>query len=57
MKKKKIEGAKEENLSKNIVFIFTPLNYNINQPNIVEDCFGKYNLIINGRIKNHKFQN
>ena len=54
---KKEEGGKEENLSKNIVFIFTPLNYNINQPNIVEDCFGKYNLIINGRIKNHKFQN
>ena len=54
---KKIEGAKEENLSKNIVFIFTPLNYNINQPNIIEDCFGKYNLIVNGRIKNHKFQN
>ena len=54
---KKIEGPKEENLSKNIVFIFTPLNYNINQPNIIEDCFGKYNLIVNGRIKNHKFQN
>ena len=54
---KKEDGGKEENLSKNIVFIFTPLNYNINQPNIVEDCFGKYNLIINGRIKNHKFHN
>ena len=56
-KEKKDEGILIGNLCKNVVFIFTPINYNIDQPNIVEDCFGKYNLIINGNIKNHKYQN
>ena len=53
---KKNEGGEEENLSKKIVFIFTPFNYNINQPNIVEDCLEKYNLTIEGNVRNHKYQ-
>ena len=50
---KKNEGSEKENLSKKIVFIFTPFNYNINQPNIVEDCLEKYNLTPAGNIRNH----
>ena len=54
---KKNEPTNVKNLYNNIVFIFTPFNYNINRPNIIEDCLEKYNMIINGNICNHRYQN
>ena len=54
---KNINEEEKENLTKAIVFIFTPFNYDINGSNIVEDYLGKYNLILNGNVRNHKFQN
>ena len=53
---KNAEGGEKGNLSQKLVFIFTPFNYNKNQPNIVEDYLENYNLIIEGNIKNHKYQ-
>ena len=54
---KKNEPTNVKNLYNNLVFIFTPFNYNINRPNIIEDCLEKYNMIINGNICNHRYQN
>ena len=54
---KKNENDVENNLFNSIVFIFAPFNYNGMYPDIIEDCLGKYNLKINGNIKNHRYQN
>ena len=55
-KNEKNEQIITGNLCQNIVFIFTPFNYNISQPNIIEDCLGKFKLIIAGNIVNHRYQ-
>ena len=55
-KNEKNEQIITGNLCQNIVFIFTPFNYNISQPHIIEDCLGKFKLIIAGNIVNHKYQ-
>ena len=39
----------------NLVFIFTPINCFFTRPNIIEDYFGKYNLVYNGNIRNHRY--
>ena len=48
---------KKKNLLDNLVFCFTPINYSDNNPNIVEDAFGQYQLQFTGKIKNHRYQN
>ena len=53
---KKNEYNVENNLFNSIVFIFTPFNYNNIYPDIIEDCFGRYILKINGNIRNHRYQ-
>ena len=55
-KNEKNEQIITGNLCQNIVFIFTPFNYNRSQPHIIEDCLGKFKLIIAGNIVNHKYQ-
>ena len=55
-KNEKNEQIITGNLCQNIVFIFTPFNYNISQPDIIEDCLGKFKLIIAGNIVNHRYQ-
>ena len=57
IRKKNEDENEEDNLFNNIVFIFTPFNYSINNPDIVEDCLEKYNLTISGNIRNHRYQN
>ena len=54
---KEKKNEKEKNFKDNIVFMFTPFNYDIDTPNLVKDCCEKYNLVINGNIQNHKYQN
>ena len=54
---KTINEEKKENLLKTIIFIFTPFNYDKNKGDIVEDFLNKYILILNGNIRNQKFQN
>ena len=53
-------GSKEDKkkmLNDNLVFIFTPINYNKNNPNIVEDVLGQYQMQYSGNVRNHQFQN
>jgi len=49
----KIEEKKS--LYNNLVFIFSPINSSFSGKNIIEDYFGKYNLIYNGNIVNHRY--
>ena len=49
----KVEERK--NLIENLVFIFSPINCYYTRPNIIEDYFGKYNLVYNGNIRNHRY--
>ena len=42
-------------LYENLEFIFTPINCIPSRPNLVEDYFGKYNLVYNGNIINHRY--
>ena len=50
-------GKEEKTLYNNLVFLFAPINYNNEKPNIVEDIFCKYQLEFCGNIKNHQFRN
>ena len=53
-------GSKEDKkkmLNDNLVFIFTPINYNNNNPNMVEDVLGQYQMQFSGNVRNHQFQN
>ena len=45
----------KKSLFDNIVFIFSPINFYFTKPNVIEDYFGKYNLVYNGNIKNHRY--
>jgi len=52
-------GSKEDKkkmLNDNLVFLFTPINYSKNNPNIVEDVLGQYQMQFSGNIRNHQFQ-
>ena len=49
----KIEERKS--LFDNLIFIFSPINCYFTKPNVIEDYFGKYNLVYNGNIKNHRY--
>ena len=42
-------------LFENLVFIFSPINCYFTRPNVIEDYFGKYNLVYNGNIRNHRY--
>ena len=55
--KSKSIKTEEKKLYDNLIFVFTPLNYYRENPNIIEDVFGKYHLIFSGNIKNHQYQN
>ena len=45
---------KKKYLIDNLLFVFTPFNcYNTQ---LIEDYFGRYQLILNGDIKNHRYQ-
>ena len=48
---------KKKTLYDNLVFIFTPINYLKEKPDIVEDAFGNYKMKFSGNIKNHQFRN
>ena len=53
-------GSKEDKkkmLSDNLVFIFTPINYSKNRPDMVEDVLGQYQMQFSGNVRNHQFQN
>ena len=39
----------------NIIFIFSPINCYFTRPNLIEDYFGKFNLVYNGNIRNHRY--
>ena len=43
------------NLYNDLISIFSPINNNSNQPKIIEDCFGRYLIEINGNVNNHKY--
>ena len=45
----------KRNLYDNLVFIFSPINRSFSGNNKIEDYFGKYNLIYNGNIVNHRY--
>ena len=49
----KVEERKS--LIDNLIFIFSPINCYYNSQNVIEDYFGKYNLIYNGNIRNHRY--
>ena len=52
--KKNIKEDKKRYLIDNLLFVFTPFNcYNTQ---LIEDYFGRYQLILNGDIKNHRYQ-
>ena len=52
--KKNIKEDKKKYLIDNLLFVFTPFNcYNTQ---LIEDYFGRYQLILNGDIKNHRYQ-
>ena len=53
--KKNIKHEEEKkHLIDNLLFVFTPFNcYNTQ---LIEDYFGRYQLILNGDIKNHRYQ-
>ena len=53
--KKNIKHEEEKKyLIDNLLFVFTPFNcYNTQ---LIEDYFGRYQLILNGDIKNHRYQ-
>ena len=45
----------EKSLYDNLVFIFSPINCYYTRLNVIEDYFGKYNLVYNGNIRNHRY--
>ena len=45
----------EKSLNDNLVFIFSPINCYYTRLNVIEDYFGKYNLVYNGNIRNHRY--
>ena len=56
-KSTKLDKKDEKKLYDNLIFMFTPINYYKDNPNIVESVYGKYKLRFSGNIKNHLYQN
>ena len=52
---KRDKGGGGLNMNEDLVCIFTPINYDLSHPNIIEDSFGKFYLEINGNIRNNKY--
>ena len=52
-----LKEDKKKSLSDNLVFLFTPINYNNKVPDIVEDIFGIYKMKFSGNIRNHQYIN
>ena len=53
-------GSKEDKkkmLNDNLVFIFTPINFSKNSPDLVDDVLGQYQMQFSGNIRNHQFHN
>ena len=51
------EESKKKTLYDNLIFVFTPINFSKENPQLVEDVLGKYKMEFNGNIRNHQFQN
>ena len=45
----------KKTLFDNLIFIFSPINCYYTRQNMIEDFFGKYYLIYDGNIKNHRY--
>jgi hypothetical protein len=53
--KKRDKGGGGGNMSDDLVGVFTPINCDLSNPNIVEDCLGNNQLEINGNIRVNKY--